>query len=159
GFEICRPNGQFARIVENFAIEVGEPDPPLHGPVNVAGRSVQALKARALLVPGAPDVFDESIPYQDFPVSDNSPVSLVPVGYVRCLKQCGEPGRLIARKDGPNATPDSDLIRMFRRYIGNVTENILAADGLLRVRDRTKHPAASPVTTPRITLDPAKPPQ
>ena len=163
GFEVCRPDGAFSRVVESFSIEVGEPTEPPHGVVTIAGRAVDALKARSAFVIGAPDLFDESVPHQSFPLSGNRPLWLVPVGYVRWLKKAGTPGRLIARNDtGAGGMPrDTDLIRAFRRYIGDVTEQILAADGLIRLRDRWKNPdpSVSHVRLPLSTADPAKPPE
>lgn len=163
GFEVCRPDGSYSRVVESFTIEVGEPTEPAHGSVNIGGRTVEARKARAAFQTGAPDLFDESIPHQTFPLAGNRPLWLVPVGYVRWLKTGGQPGRLIARNNSGagGMPPDSDLIRAFRQYVGTVTENVIAADGLIRLRDRGKDPdtAVSHVKLPRITTDPKKPPE
>ncbi len=163
GFEVCRPDGQFSRVVEGFAIEVGEPTVPPHGSVVVAGRSLDALKVRSAFLPGAADLFDESVAYQEFPPGGSRPIWLVPVGYVRWLKPVGQPGRLVPRNDsGAGGTvPDSDLIRAFRQYIGVVVEAVEAADGLIRLRDRGKNPDpfVSHVRPPRTVTDPAKPPE
>jgi hypothetical protein len=160
GFEVCRPDGQFARIAETFAIEIGEPTEPAHGSIVVGGRSVEALKVKGAFVTGAPNLYDESVAYQEFPEGGNRPIWLVPIGYVRWLKTGGQPGRLMARKDSATP-PDSDLIRAFRQYAGVVAEAITASDGLIRLRPRTADPAASVshVDPPRVTTNPAAPPE
>jgi hypothetical protein len=58
-------------------------------------------------------------------------------------------------------SPDSNRIRAFRRYVGVVAETILAADGLIRLRDRSRDPdpSSSHVRLPRVATDPAKPPE
>jgi hypothetical protein len=161
GFEICRPDGLFSRVVERYAIEVGEPSEPAHGSVNIAGRAIEARKARSAFLTGAPDLFDESVPHQAFPLRGNRPSWLIPIGFVRWLKTAGQPGRLIPRNDkgAGGIPPDSDLTRAFRKYIGVVAEEVAAADGLIRLRDRAKDPAPtiSHVRTPRMTTDPKRP--
>src|SRR5712691_142277 len=47
GFQACRTGDQNARIVESFAIEVGDPANGEHGSLSIAGRSVDAAKARS----------------------------------------------------------------------------------------------------------------
>jgi hypothetical protein len=156
GFQACRTDEQNARIVESFAIEVGDPANGEHGSLSIAGRSVDAAKARSAFNPNALDVYDESVPYQVFP-DGKLPYWLIPIGYVRWLKQGGQPGRLIARNDN-GATPDSDQIRSFRRYVGAVAETVYAADGVIRMRDRWSDPTQSSFQPPRATIDPSKPP-
>jgi hypothetical protein len=156
GFENCRTDDQHGRIVESFAIEVGEPPGDPHGTLTVAARSVDASNARSVFNPGAAKVYDESIPYQAFP-EGKLPPWLIPVGYVRWQKLAGQPGRLLARND-TGATPDSDLIRSFRRYLGVVAETIDAADGVIRLRDRWSDPDKSAFQAPRAVVDKNKPP-
>jgi len=96
GFETCNTDGAFSRALEGFSIEVGSPKEPAHGTVNIGGRVLDPLKARSAFILGAPDLFDESVPYQTFPLTGNRPLWLVPIGYVRWLKAAGQPGRLIA---------------------------------------------------------------
>jgi hypothetical protein len=156
GFENCRADDQHGRIVESFAIEVREPPGGSHGTLSIAARSVDASSARSALNPGAAKVYDESIPYQTFP-EGKLPPWLIPVGYVRWQKLAGQPGRLLARNDA-GTTPDSDLIRSFRRYLGVVAETINAADGVIRLRDRWSDPDKTSFRTPRAVVDKNKPP-
>jgi hypothetical protein len=156
GFENCRVDDQHGRIVESFAIEVGDPPGDPHGTLTIAARSVDALNARSVFNPGAAKVYDESIPYQTFP-EGKLPPWLIPVGYVRWQKLAGQPGRLLARNDA-GATPDSDLIRSFRRYLGVVAETIDAADGVIRLRDRWSDPDKTSFQAPRAVVDKNKPP-
>jgi hypothetical protein len=156
GFENCRVDDQNERIVESFAIEVGDPPGDPHGALTIAGRSVDALNARSVFNPGAAKVYDESIPYQTFP-EGKLPPWLIPVGYVRWQKLAGQPGRLLARNDA-GATADSDLIRSFRRYLGVVAETINAADGAIRLRDRWSDPDKTSFQAPRAVVDKKKPP-
>lgn len=156
GFENCRVDDQHGRIVESFAIEVGDPPGDPHGTLTIAARSVDALNARSVFNPSAAKVYDESIPYQTFP-EGKLPPWLIPIGYVRWQKLAGQPGRLLARNDA-GATPDSDLIRSFRRYLGVVAETIDAADGVIRLRDRWSDPDKTSFQAPRAVVDKNKPP-
>lgn len=161
GFEACTAGSQYSRAIETYAIEVGEPPQGPHGPVSVAGFSIDARTARSRFVPTAPPLYDESVPYQALPVGGSKPQWWIPVGYVRWLKLPGQPGVIIARDDSGSGgqIPDSDLIRGFRQYIGVVAETILAADGALRLRRRDADPTKAHFQPPRITVDPKNPPE
>lgn len=161
GFEACVAGSQTARAIETYAIEVGEPPQGAHGPVTVAGFSIDARNARSQFLAGAPRLHDESVPYQVFPESGSKPQWWIPVGYVRWLRQAGQPGMLIPRDDSGSTgqPPDSDVIRAFRQYVGVVAEQVLAADGALRLRHRANDPAKAHFQPPRITSDPKKPPE
>jgi hypothetical protein len=148
GFETCRTDDQHGRIVESFAIYLGEPSGGPHGTLSVASRSVDALNARSAFNPGAAKVYDESVPYQEFP-GGKVPAWLIPIGYVRWQKLATQPGRLLLRND-TGTTPDSDLIRSFRRYLGVIAETINAADGVIRLRDRWSDPDKTPFRAPRV---------
>lgn len=156
GFEVCQGD-QHARIVESFAVEVGEPD-TAHK-VTVNGVTMDALSVRKAFNAKAPDVFDESIPYQEIPDTGALPRWPILLGYVRWFKQGNAPGYLKLRDDsGTGGKPkDSDQIRALRRYVGVVAEEVLAADGALRLRNRNKAPSSHYVP-PAATTDPAKPP-
>lgn len=131
------------RVVESFAIEVGPPPDP-RGGVMVAGRSIDAAKARTAFDPAAPDVFDASVPYQEFPEGGSRPPWWIPVGVVRWQQLDGQPGRLLPRDDSGagGRARDTDLSRAARHYLGVVAETIHAADGVLRLRDRWSDPHA-----------------
>lgn len=141
GFEVCGVADQHARVVETFAIEVGEAVPAPHDDVTIAGGLVDPLQAEKTFNAKAPQVFDESIPFQEFP-EDDGPRWLIAIGYVRWLKQLNKPGRFVARNDtGAGSAPkDSDLARQFRQYIGVVAETLHAPGGVIRLRDRDKDP-------------------
>lgn len=160
-FEACSTGSQFARAIENFAIEVGEPPTGPHGPVSVAGFSIDPTTARSRFLPTAKPLYDESVPYQEFPVSGSRPQWWIPLGYVRWLKQPGQAGILIARDNSNTGgrTPDADLTRALRKYIGVVAESVVAADGALRLVHREADPSLSHFKPPQITADPAKPPE
>jgi hypothetical protein len=161
GFEACTAGSQTARVIETYTIEVGEPPQGAHGPVSVAGFSIDPSTARSAFLPGAKPLFDESVPYQSFPESGSKPQWWIPIGYVRWLKQPGQPGILIPRNDSGSSgqIPDSDLIRAFRQYIGVVAETVMAADGALRLRHRDHDPTKQHFQPPRITTDPKNPPE
>jgi hypothetical protein len=159
GYEACIAGSQYARAIETYAIEVGDPPLGAHGPVNVAGFSIDARNARSQFLPGAKPLYDESVPYQAFPESGSKPRWWIPIGYVRWLKEAGQAGKLIARDDsgGTGQPPDSDLIRAFRQYIGVVAETLVAADGAIRLRHRRNDPTQAHFQPPLITTDPKKP--
>lgn len=152
GFEACTAGSQYARALENYTIEVGEPPQGGHGSVSVAGLGIDAAKARNAFLPTLPDLFDESVPYQTFPESGGKPQWWIPIGYVRWKKNAGQPGTLITRDDsgGGGLPPDSDLIRAFRQYIGVVAESLYAADGAIRLRSRADDPTKSNYQPPQI---------
>jgi hypothetical protein len=155
GFEACAAGSQYARAIESYVVEVGEPPQGAHGPVSVAGFSIDARTARSSFLPGAKPLYDESVPYQEFPESGSKPQWWIPVGYVRWLKKAGQPGMLIPRVDSGSSgqIPDSDLIRAFRQYVGVVAETVIAADGALRLRHRNKDPDKAHFQPPQIGLD------
>jgi hypothetical protein len=70
---------------------------------------------------------------------------------VRWLPVLNQPGHFVARDDS-GADPDSDKIRRVRRYIGVVAEQIEAADGAIRLRNRTDDPSNSSFKPPSQTL-------
>jgi hypothetical protein len=86
--------------------------------------------------------------------ADDRPEWPLFAGLVRWRKDPGQPGRLIKRTDA-----DRNESRAGRRYLGVVAETILAADGVLRLRDRGKDPA-DPVVhfTPPTVAAPANAP-
>ena len=59
-------------------------------------------------------------------------------------------GHFVARASG-GLEPDSDKIRRVRRYIGVVAEQIEAADGAIRLRNRTSDPSSSSFKPPSQT--------
>jgi hypothetical protein len=141
GFEVCDIEGQNSRVQETFRVEVGERSNHIdqHGHIMVAGNSIDAQEViQTFDSPGlTPPVslFDESVPYQYLPESDAKVRWLIPLGYVRWMPNpnSNQSGNFVKRSDD-----DLKVSRKIRRYIGVVAESIQAADGILRMRDRTK---------------------
>ena len=148
----CNVASNASRIQETFGIEVGNRSAnELTSGVNLGGRALADPKAFLReFDPAAPLVHDESIPHQNFPDASTRARWLIPVGFVRWLQLANEPGRFLPRVDSGSST-DSDKNRRARRYIGVVTEEIEAADGAIRLRNRTDDPARSSFQPPSAT--------
>jgi Chaperone of endosialidase len=140
----CDVASSASRIQETFVVEVGNRSAnELTSGVNLAGRALADPKAFLReFDPAAPLVQDASVPHQSFPDSYTRARWLIPVGFVRWLQLPGGTGHFLRRVDSGFET-DSDKIRSARRYIGVVTEEIEAADGAIRLRNRTDDPAKS----------------
>jgi len=141
GFEVCDTVDQYARVRETFRLEVGErrTHSERHDPISVAGHTVDAQEALQVLDSNDPFIYDESIPHQALPEEDENARWLIPLGYVRWKPSPNptQPGHFVEMTDD-----DREQSRRIRRYIGVVAEGIQAADGLIRLRDRTKDPFA-----------------
>lgn len=130
GFESCGTNEAYSRIVERFAIEVG-PFAAIRerqSGVTVADEpEADARLAGRHFSDTAPLMLDGSIPYQSFPA--DTARWLVPLGVANWVN--GAPGALQPR------SPDVlKLSRTLRQMCGAVAENLFAADGVIRLRDR-----------------------
>lgn len=139
GFEVCDVEDQYSRVQETFKIEVGERrnHSDRHDPISIAGYSVDAKDALQRLDPQTPpiELFDESVPYQTFPGTGEKRRWLIPLGYVRWKPNpdASQPGRFVEMADA-----DRERSRRFRRHIGVVAEGLEAADGVIRMHDRTR---------------------
>ena len=146
---LCDVSEGSSRIQETFAIEIGERnDNELTSGVNVAGKSL--ANPRTVLRefdPAASLVYDESIPHQNFPEPSTRVRWLIPIGFARWLPVQNQPGHFVERVNG-GPDSDSDKIRRVRRYIGVVAEQIEAADGAIRLRNRTNDPSSSSFKPP-----------
>ncbi len=130
GFSVCDTQEQFARIAESFTIAVGERSHlQQHDTVTIAGVDVDALEAFYALDESDELICDESIAFQTFPEDDNKAQWLIPLGYVNWLAASNQFGEL---SDGQ----DKKRSRSARIYCGIVTEQIHAADGVIRLRSR-----------------------
>lgn len=134
GFEVCDSDDNYARAGETFVLEAGERDRVLdrQGGILVAGLTlVDAREALNAVNPDAPLVCDAAIPHQVLPVEADSHW-LVPLGLVLWG----------AANAGFQAPSDAMRVRSRarRRYVGSVTEQVLAADGLLRLGGRFTEP-------------------
>jgi hypothetical protein len=139
GFEVCQGD-QHARVAETFDVLAGELE-TAHTVV-VAGRTLDAKAVRKAFNPAAPALSDESVPYQEIPDTGALPRWPILLGFVRWFKQGAAPGHLVPRSAGATP-PDPDAIRALRRYAGVVAEEVLGADGRLRLRDRNKAPSSN----------------
>ena len=139
GFAVCDREDQYSRVQETFRLESGER--PEHGDqhlrISVAGDVVDAQEAVQTLDPQTPPVFlfDESIPYQQFPEDGAESRWLIPLGVVRWKPNpiATQLGHFVQRS--PEDLAES---RRLRRYIGVVAESVQAADGVIRLRNRQK---------------------
>ena len=145
GFEVCDVEDALSRVQETYLVEVGAKLAHIddHDPLSLSGVTTDAAQALKAFDPNAPVIYDESIPHQLFPEADQNARWLVPIGYVRWQPAQIGPGSFMARDDSQANNRDSDAIRNFRRYIGVVAEQVLAAEGALRLRSRGKDPATS----------------
>jgi hypothetical protein len=143
-YDRCDRSGRATRIQESFRVEIGEMNTADRtSGINVAGRSIlDARNALREFDPNAPLVYDQSIPHQNLSGLRPRARWLIPLGFVRWLPVQNQPGHFVARDDNA-ADKDSDKIRRMRRYIGVVAEEIEAAAGLIRLRDRGSDPATN----------------
>lgn len=120
GYELCDVADQFDRVCETFKVVV-EPQPPTHDPIIIAGQEATPPPqppAEALTIPP-----DESVPYQEFPTAQDNFRWLIPLGNVNWDGQ-----KLV------KAT--AERLVEGRRYVGNITAEVLAPAAELRIRDR-----------------------
>lgn len=131
----CPDDDLHSRIVESYRLEV-RPSPVVdYHSVSIANRPVEATKALTTFDASRKPLFDESVPSQTFPDTDRQRWPIF-IGIARWRKDMGQPGRLIKRIDA-----DRNATRAMRRYLGIVAETVFAADGVLRLRDRSNDPA------------------
>jgi hypothetical protein len=145
GFEVCGTEDQRSRIEETFIVEIGDMNAADRtSGVTIASRLMSDPKtALQAFDPTAPVVYDESIPHQSLPDPTARARWLIPIGFVRWQPVSNQPGHFVARADG-GPDKDTDKIRNFRtRYVGLVAEEIEAADGAIRLRNRGKDPLSS----------------
>jgi hypothetical protein len=143
GFAVCTPADQSSRVVETFGLVVGPR--PTHAsredPISVAGRSIEALEAFRSFDPNDGPLTDESVPFQSFPAAGDPALWLIPLGQVHWKPNAvaGQPGNFVAR-----GSDELVASRARRIYIGAVAESLLAADGILRMADRTRDYRVAP---------------
>lgn len=136
-FEGCNDADEaYARLRETFAIEVGSKILPRDRSVGVTIAGTPQEDPRLFLQaidPTEPVVLDESAAHQFFPAEPA--IALVPVGAV--VWQAGAPGQFLEPDEATMA-----LSRTLKRNLGVVAEQVLAADGIVRVMDRRADLAA-----------------
>jgi hypothetical protein len=141
GFESCSSEEQNARVAETFDFVLGAvPEGPnRHGNIVIGTETLQATEALSRFDPSAPPLYDESVPHQAFPSGRKPPRWLVPVGIVRWVAREDSLGYLAAG-DGVPDFRIKDCTRAFRKYIGAVVENLVAADGAIVLQRRDREP-------------------
>jgi hypothetical protein len=129
GFRTCGGGDPFTSIAESFVVEAGSPTAAQRtAGVIIGGATVPDPRDMLVAVDAnAAIILDGSAPHQTFPV--DSAVWLIPVGIA--AYNAGAPGSFSARSATQLA-----LSRAARTYIGAIAESVLAADGILRLRDR-----------------------
>ena len=132
GFEVCTCDNAYARIAESFAIKAGllTAVSERQSGISVASEPVDdAREAGRLFNDKGGIICDASVPYQDLPLQDETKQWWIPLGLAGWTS--GVSGKLRALTDDERV-----LSRRQRRYLGVVAENVLAADGLIRLRPR-----------------------
>jgi hypothetical protein len=142
GFETCATDDDYARIGETFRFVIGQrPASQQRGRIRIGTNTLDAAAALSTFAPGAPPLYDTSVPHQSFPFDERPPLWLIPVGYVRWIARNQALGYFAAR--GLNPADNADArIRAFRRYVGAVAERIEAADGAIVLHHRGTDPEA-----------------
>jgi hypothetical protein len=132
GFAPCDEGPQSARVRETYAVVVGAlSHPAQHDEISVAGTTLDALELYYQAT-GDPLICDESVPFQRFPADDERACWLIPLGYVGWVPgQGGAQGHLRGLTD-----QEKKEGRRLRRYVGAIAEEVLAADGVIRLRRR-----------------------
>jgi hypothetical protein len=130
----CPDDNLHGRVVETFRIELRRTAVADYHGVSIANRTIEARNTLKAFDPVQPLLYDESCPQQAFADSDKTRWPVF-AGVVRWKKDAGLSGTLIKRTDD-----DRNASRQKRRYVGAVAEAIVAADGVLRLRDRSKDP-------------------
>jgi Chaperone of endosialidase len=128
GFQTCGAGDPATRIAETYAI-VTTATTVVEQNDGVVLNGVTVADPRNMLIAfdaAAAVVLDGSAPHQLFP--DDSAEWLVPIGIVSYNSATGT--------FNPRTPAQLALDRIARRYIGTVAESVLAADGVLRLRDR-----------------------
>ena len=139
GFETCNNPDQNSRVQETFSLEIGDRLPSeQHDNINVAGSSVPASQAFQALDATDPLIPDESIPHQAFPAPGSNAKWLIPLGYVRWKPNpiAGQPGSF-----QPTTVADRAASAAIRVNIGAIAAAVQAADGVLRLKNRTTAPS------------------
>jgi hypothetical protein len=129
GFLTCGAGDPSTRIAEGYSVSAGAPTIAQQtSGVIIGGATVADPRDMLIAVDqNASVVLDGSAAHQSFP--DDTAVWLIPVGIVAYT--AGSPGTFSARSPAQLA-----LSRAARIYMGTVAENLLAADGVIRLRDR-----------------------
>jgi hypothetical protein len=138
GFETCDGKA-FARVQESFRIEIGEPSINDRqsllsaGPITALAREIPSKLGMPPTI-----LYDESIPFQQFPEDGAAARWLIPVGSVRWKPNSNPslPGTFLKREPD-----DLTSSRRQRWSIGVVAETIRPVEDVVRIRGRGQDPA------------------
>jgi hypothetical protein len=136
GFQTCNASDPYTRVDESFEIVAGAKNPigDRQDGVTIGGAVVADARDMLTAVNQSADIVEDgSVPHQTFPLDKAR--WLIPLGIVNW--QSGAPGKFLDRSAVQVKTS-----RELRRYAGTVTESVLAADGVIRLRDRQIVPEA-----------------
>lgn len=136
GFQSCDAADQSSRVQETFDIYIGArpKHSDRHDPVHIASYIIDAQQALTALDPAAPQIYDESIPEQTLP-DPALALWLVPLG---CVRWKPDPNPAVLGRFLALSADDKAASRAFRIPIGVVAGAVQAADGVIRLKDRTR---------------------
>lgn len=152
GFNACSAEDEYKRVYESFRLVVGNFDTVSQHQSGVTLNEVQVTDARTALSDEDPPetlLCDASVPHQDFPVDDDTALWLVPLGHVLWSSinsnflPLVDPSEVEELEAGTSLKTSDQVYelqiagRVKKRLIGVVAEDILAAEGLIRLRKRT----------------------
>ncbi len=140
GFEVCDSSNPMARVQETFSLEIGEliNISDQRDPVSVGGKLMDAGQALITFDPGAPQIYDASIPQQALPDDDAQALWVLAAGYVRWL-----PGQTSTQAGAFQQRTANDLAisESVRQYIGVVAGTVEAAGQSVQVKRRGSQPS------------------
>lgn len=142
GFNVCSATDDYARINETFKIEIGSRSSILDRQSGVTVNDSLLVDAREALISIDPNVqilCDASVPHQQLPVDDDNAYWLIPLGHVKWEAASSSFLPLI---DPTGIAPEQKYesvmsSRAKRRHIGVIAESVFAAEGIIRLRERT----------------------
>jgi hypothetical protein len=152
GFGACSASDEYARVSEGFRLVFGSKQSIVERESGVTLNEALVIDAREALSsvdPEAPLLLDGAVPHQELPLDDAAALWLVPLGHVRWAAASNNFLPLVdaaeaeALENGSSPrTPDQVYealmqSRAKRRLLGVVAEAVFAAEGLIRLRERT----------------------
>jgi len=141
GFERCDGEG-FSRVQEIFRVEIGErsiSERQSLMSVDAVSALARDIPKQIQAAPPMPDpLYDESIPFQQFPEDETVARWLIPIGYARWKPNANplSPGAFVKRD-----TADLALSRQLRWSIGVVAETVRPVEDVVRIQRRGQDPA------------------
>jgi hypothetical protein len=152
GFGACSATDDYARVSEEYRLVFGSKQSILEredGIILNEALLIDAREALSSVDPDAPLLLDAAVPHQALPLEDEGALWLIPLGHVRWSAATNsflplvDPAAAEALQSGSGGqTPDQVhealmQSRAKRRLLGVVAESVFAAEGLIRLRERT----------------------